>query len=49
MEKIGEVMGYVYGFIVVVGGCVFAELFSIVVSWLICDWLERKEKKHHGN
>ena len=42
-------MGYVCGFLVVVGGFVFAELFSIVVSWLFCDWLERKEKKNHGN
>ena len=43
-------MGYLCGFILIVFGLIFAELFSIGVSFLIeylLDWKNRRKKKHH--
>ena len=44
-QKGAKTVRYMLGFLIVVGGCIFAELFSIVVSWFFCDWMDRMEKR----
>ena len=42
-------MNYICGFIIVVGGFIFADLFSIVVAWFFCDWLDGRKKNKERN
>ena len=49
-QKGAKTVNYICGFIVVVGSCIFAELFSMVVAWFFCDWMERMRKRRNkGN